>query len=92
MGRLGVAGFLIAFTGTYLIAVTGNFGFLAPGLARNSPAVLDVIAQYPPVIGISGLAAITFMIGYLLFGIAMIRTASLPRLAGILVAWALRPI
>jgi hypothetical protein len=30
MGRLGLSGFLIAFSGTYLIAVTGNFGFLAP--------------------------------------------------------------
>ena len=86
MGRLGLTGFLIAFTGTYLIAVTGNFGFLAPVLARNSPAVLDAITQYPPVVGINGLAAITFMIGYLLFGIAMIRTVSLPRLAGILIA------
>ena len=86
MGRLGLTGFLIAFTGTYLIAVTGNFGFLAPVLARNSPAVLDAIAQYPPVVGINGLAAITFVIGYLLFGITIIRTASLHRLAGILVA------
>jgi hypothetical protein len=30
MGRLGLAGFLIAFTGTYLIAVTGNFGSSHP--------------------------------------------------------------
>ena len=28
MGRLGLVGFLTAFSGTYLIAVTGNFGFL----------------------------------------------------------------
>jgi hypothetical protein len=40
MGRVGLAGFLTAFTGTYLIAVTGNFGFLAPVLARESPGVL----------------------------------------------------
>ena len=86
MGRLGLAGFLIAFTGTYLIAVTGNFGFLAPVLAKKAPAVLDAISQYPPVVVINGLAAIAFMIGYLLFGIAMTRTPSLPRLAGILVA------
>jgi hypothetical protein len=26
MGRLGLTGFLTAFSGTYLIAVTGNFG------------------------------------------------------------------
>jgi hypothetical protein len=86
MGRLGLPGFLTAFTGTYLIAVTGNFGFLAPVLAKKSPAVLDAITQYPPVVGINGLAAITFMVGYLLVGMAMLRTASLPRLAGILVA------
>lgn len=86
LGRLGLAGFLTAFLGTYLIAVTGNFGFLAPVLAKESPAVLDAINQYPPVLGINGLAAIAFMIGYVLLGIAMIRTAALPRLAGILVA------
>jgi hypothetical protein len=87
MGRLGLLGFLTAFAGTYLIAVTGNFGFLAPVLAKNSPAVLDVLNQYPPVVVINGLAAIAFMIGYVVFGIAMTRAAPwLPRLAGILVA------
>jgi hypothetical protein len=86
MGRLGLAGFLTAFAGTYLIAVTGNFGFLAPVLAKQSPAVLDSINQYMPVVIINGLAAILFMIGYILFGIAMIRTATLPRWSGVLVA------
>jgi hypothetical protein len=86
MGRLGLVGFLTAFSGTYLIAVTGNFGFLAPVLAKQSPAVLDSINQYPPVVIINGLAAILFMIGYVLFGVAMIRTPTLPRWAGILVA------
>ena len=79
-------GFLVAFLGTYLIAVTGNFGFLAPVLARESPAVLDSITQYPPAVGINGLAAVAFMIGYALFGIAMMRIRALPRLAGLLVA------
>src|SRR3954469_19620703 len=86
MGRLGLAGFLTSFTGTYLIAVTGNFGFFAPVLAKQSPAVLDSINQYLPVVIINGLAAILFMIGYVLFGIAMIRTATLPRWSGVLVA------
>jgi len=86
MGHLGLAGFLTAFTGTYLIAVTGNFGFLAPVVAKQSPAVLDSISQYSPVVIINGLAAILFMIGYILFGIAMIRTAALPRWSGVLVA------
>jgi hypothetical protein len=35
---------------------------------------------------ISRLAAVLFMIGYALFGIAMIRTATLPRWSGVLVA------
>jgi hypothetical protein len=85
MGRLGLAGFLTAFSGTYLIAATGNFGFLAPVLAKQSPAVLDLINQYAPVVIINGLAAILFMIGYVLFGVAMTKTA-LPRWSGILVA------
>ncbi len=66
MGRLGLIGFLTAFAGTYLIAVTGNFGFFAPVLAKESPATLDAIGQYWPVVVIDGLAAITFMIGYVL--------------------------
>jgi hypothetical protein len=86
MGRLGLVGFLTAFSGTYLIAVTGNFGFLAPVLAKRSPAVLDSINQYSPVVIINGLAAILFMIGYVLFGVAMIRTSTLPRWSGVLVA------
>ena len=55
MGRPGLVGFLTAFTGTYLIAVTGNFGFLAPVLAKQSPAVLDSINQYAPVVIVNGL-------------------------------------
>ena len=86
MGRLGLVGFLTAFTGTYLIAVTGNFGFLAPVLAKEAPAVLDSISQYLPVVIINGSAAILFMIGYILFGVAMLRTATLPRWSGVLVA------
>jgi hypothetical protein len=86
MGPLGLAGFLTAFTGTYLIAVTGNFGFLAPVVAKQSPAVLDSISRYSPVVIVNGLAAILFMIGYVLFGIAMIKVATLPRWSGVLVA------
>lgn len=86
MGRLGMAGFLTAFTGTYLIAVTGNFGFLAPVLAKEAPGVLDSLIRYQPVVVVNGLAAIAFMIGYLVFGIAMARTPTIPRLAGFLVA------
>jgi hypothetical protein len=66
--------------------VTGNFGFLAPVLASQSPAVLDSINKYSPVVIVKGLAAILFMIGYVLFGVAMIRTGALPRWSGVLLA------
>jgi hypothetical protein len=86
MGRLGLAGFLGAWSGTYLLAVSGNFGFLAPVLAKESPAVINSINLYPPVVGLNALAVIGFVGGFTLFGIAMTRTATLPRLSGILVA------
>jgi hypothetical protein len=86
MGRLGLAGFLGAFFGTYLIAVSGNFGFLAPVLAKEAPAVIIAIGLYSPVVGLNGLAVIAFVVGYALFGVAMTKTATLPRLSGILVA------
>jgi hypothetical protein len=38
---------LTAFSGTYLIAVTGNFGFLAPVLAKRSLAVLGLYQPMP---------------------------------------------
>jgi hypothetical protein len=87
LGRLGLAGFLVAFSGTYLIAVTGNFGFLAPVLAKEAPAVIESgLSQYLPVVITNGLAAIAFVIGYIILGIAMARTSTLPRWSGVLVA------
>ena len=54
--------------------------------AKQSPAVLDSIGQCSPVVIINGLAAILFMLGYVLFGVAMIRTVTLPRWSGVQVA------
>jgi hypothetical protein len=85
MGRLGSAGFCLAFAGTYLLAVSGNFGFLAPVLARQAPAAIDALSGYPPVVALNGLAAIAFVFGYILVGIAMTR-ATPTRTSGILVA------
>jgi hypothetical protein len=48
--------------------------------------VLDTITQYRPVVITNGLAAICFIAGYAIFGIAMARTVTLPRLSGVLVA------
>jgi hypothetical protein len=48
--------------------------------------VLESIDQYSPVVIINALAAILFMIGFGLLGLAMIRTATLPRWSGVVVA------
>jgi hypothetical protein len=86
MGRLGLAGFLVAFTGTTLVTVSGNFGFLAPVLAAESPATIDAINVYPPVVALDAVAFGGFVVGFVLFGLAMARTATLPRFSGLLVA------
>jgi hypothetical protein len=85
MGRLGVAGFLVAFLGTALYAISGNFGYLAPVLAAESPATIDAISVYLPVVALNGVAFAGFVVGFVLFGTAMARTATLPRFCGLLV-------
>jgi len=86
MGRLGLAGFVVAFSGTALLAVSGNFGFIAPVLASESPGTIDTISRYGPVVVFNGVAAIAFMVGWVIFGIAMARTGTLPAASGALVA------
>jgi hypothetical protein len=86
MGRLGLAGFLLAFTGTALIAVSGNYGFIAPVVAAESPATIDAINSYLPVVALNVVAFLGFVVGFVLFGMAMAKTATLPRCSGLLVA------
>jgi MFS family permease len=86
MGRLGLVGFVLAFTGTMLIAVSGNFGFLAPVLAAQSPATIDAINRYPPEAALNAVAFGGFVVGFIIFGVAMAKTATFPRLSGIVVA------
>jgi hypothetical protein len=63
MGRLGLVGFLLAFMGTMLVAVSGNFGFLAPVLAAESPATIDAINLYPPEVALDAVAFVGFVVG-----------------------------
>lgn len=86
MGRLGLVGFLAAFTGTMLIAVSGSFGFLAPVLATQSPPTIDAINRYLPEVTLNGVAFGGFVVGFVVFGMAMAKTATFPRASGILVA------
>jgi hypothetical protein len=86
MGRLGLVGFLLAFMGTTLVAVSGNFGFLAPVLAAESPATIDAINLYQPVVALNGVAFAGFVVGFVMFGLAMARIPTLTRSSGLLVA------
>lgn len=86
MGRLGLVGFLLSFLGTTLIAVSGDFGFIAPVLAAESPATIDAINLYLPVVALNGVAFGGFVVGFVLFGVAMAKTATFPRASGVLVA------
>src|SRR5215211_5813569 len=86
MGRMGLVGFLLALMGTMLVAVSGNFGFIAPVLAAESPATIDAINAYLPVVALNAVAFVGFVAGFNVFGMAMAKTATLPRSSGLLVA------
>ena len=83
-GRLGLVSFLMVFFGTLFIAVSHNYGFIAPVLAAQAPAMLDAINAYPPVAALNWLWIVGFFLGSTLFGIATLRARVLPRQSGIL--------
>ena len=83
-GRLGLVSFLMLFFGTLFFAVSNNYGFIAPVLAAQAPAMLDAINAYPPIITLNALLAVGFFLGFIFFGIATLRARVLPRQAGIL--------
>ena len=85
-GRLGLVSFLMLFFGTLFFAVSNNYGFIAPVLAAQAPAMLDAINAYPPVAALNGLGPVCFFPGFILFGIATLRARVLPRQTGILMA------
>jgi hypothetical protein len=85
-GRLGLVSFLMVFFGTLFFAVSNNYGFIAPVLAAQAPAMLDAINAYPPVITLNSLLAVGFFLGFIFFGIATLRARVLPGQAGVLIA------
>jgi hypothetical protein len=86
LGRLGWTGFFVTFAGTALLAISSQFGFIAPVLAAEAPATLDAITVYLPVVIFNGLAAIVFIVGYATLGIAVAKARVFPRWSGILIA------
>jgi hypothetical protein len=86
LGRLGLAGFLLLIFGTLFYAVSSDYGFNAPVLARLAPQTLDAINAYTPVMFMDGLFVILLFVGFILFGIAVQRSRVLPAWSGILIA------
>ena len=84
--RVGLSGFLAAFVGTALLAISSQFGFIAPVLAAEAPDTLDAITNYWPVVAFNGLAATGFMVGYVLLGISIAKSRVLPSWSGITIA------
>jgi hypothetical protein len=60
----------------------GNFGFIAPVLAAESPASIDAINVYLPEVALNAVAFGGFVVGFVLFGLAMVKRATLPRSSG----------
>lgn len=86
LGRSGLIGFLTTFTGTALLAISSQFGFIAPVLAQDAPRTLDQIPLYEPVVVFNGIAAVSFMAGFVMLGSALTTSRVFPRLSGILIA------
>ena len=91
LGRLGLAGFILLFFGTLFYAVSSDYGFNAPVLARLAPQTLDAINAYPSVVVMDGLFVLLLFLGFILFGIAIQRSHVFLPWSGILIAtgWSL---
>lgn len=75
-GRPAWVGYLVTFVGVALFAISSQFGFIAPVLARDAPVALDTIIRYSPVVAFNAVAAISFMGGFVLLGIVVAKSAS----------------
>jgi hypothetical protein len=91
LGRLGLAGFILLFFGTLFYAVSSDYGFNAPVLARLAPQTLDAINAYPSVVVMDALFVLLLFVGFILFGIAIQRSHVFLPWSGILIAtgWSL---
>ncbi len=87
IGKLGAIGFIISCIGTVFFVTDGLLAVMVfPVLAAHAPAVLEIdgAMNLPPVLFIFILFYATCMIGYLMFGAAILRNPVWPRPALVL--------
>jgi hypothetical protein len=82
LGQLGLIGFVLAFIGTAMFVGTGMLtAFIWPMVAVQAPDALgqDGAMFLPPAVVALVLTAVVVTLGYILFGLAMLRASVLPR-------------
>ena len=83
-GRLGLAGYLVAFLGTLLVAGDWWFeSFIAPRIAATAPEVMTGAITGSLLVGAAATFGL-FAIGWITFGIATFRASVYPRPAAVL--------
>ncbi len=83
-GRLGLAGYLVAFLGTLLVAGDWWFeSFIAPRIAATAPEVMTGAISGSLLVGAAATFGL-FAIGWITFGIATFRANVYPRPAAVL--------
>ncbi len=84
-GILGLLGFLVAFVALALTASEVFFdAYIIPLLAANAPDLLAGQLSAGPVGLVFQLTSITFVVGFVLFGVATLRAGLLPRWGALL--------
>lgn len=83
-GMFERAGFGLAFIGTIMFAGTGIFtAFIWPVLAVNAPALTELTGPFlSPPHPLTVVSRVSYSLGYLLFGISLMREHRLARWAG----------
>jgi uncharacterized membrane protein (DUF485 family) len=84
VGRLGLAGYLVAFLGTLLVAGDWWYeAFIVPVLSAQAPALLATAPSGSILVGVA-ITTGTFAAGWVIFGIASFRAGVFPRRASVL--------
>jgi hypothetical protein len=84
LGKVGLIGYLTAFLGTLMVAGDWWFeAFVVPMIATAAPVVLDLPISGSVLVGAIATVGL-YTMGWMLFGLAVLRTRAVPRPAALL--------